>query len=168
MSLGRQRRGQRKWGLTPAALPDSTNLGELIDSASESQRVDLLVDYKFLYRLKIPRKFRPQLETDPGIQEFLKTYSRFGSQSKARFFAPNFADVAEKVDQLHRSGIERCSVEQLSSFLLKENQKQTLKDPVSLAERVLSKGGLTRPGALRKHVCAREKQVLQPQLPHQA
>lgn len=112
--------------LTEEPLADSTNLGLLIESCPEHCQIELLVDNKYLYELRIPREFRSKSQENPQVRQFNAKFENFGLHDKSSVFISNYADVVEKVSQLNQSGITHCSAHKLGSFLLSENQRVAL------------------------------------------
>ena len=121
-------------------LSDSTNLAQLIENTSENHQIELLVNNRYVYQMRIPRSFKARFKSEEYIRNFQESFKTFSSSKKTNFFISNYTDVVEKLGQLSHSGINKYSVDQLGSFLLYQNQKQSLRDSPTLFQNTSNTG----------------------------
>ena len=116
------------------------NIGELIESLSNEFKIEVLVDNKYLYNMKIPDSINKSKRGGPEVQHLTENLKKFASSNNTKYFMSNYTNVIEKISQLNQFDINNCEHDKLESFLLHENQYETLKDSTSMTGRLQNKG----------------------------
>jgi cell fate (sporulation/competence/biofilm development) regulator YlbF (YheA/YmcA/DUF963 family) len=90
--------------------------------------------------MKIPDSINKSQRGGPEVQNLKENLNSFSSSDNTKYFMSNYTNIFEKINQLNQFGIHNCEYDKLESFLLHENQYETLKDSVSLTGRIQNKG----------------------------
>jgi hypothetical protein len=102
--------------------------------------IEVMVENKYLYQMNFPKVLNKSELGGEEVNKMNQNLHSFASSDKTKYFMLNYMNIYEKINQLDQFEMNSYEVNELTDFLLHENQYETLKDSVSMAGRESQNG----------------------------